>query len=497
MKDYRLNENRRQVFLDFYEYHLKYKAHPGAVYYAFPYIFDKLDMTMEQKLWFVFINGCSQNVVTTYVLYKQFPDLASLDIKEFSNYFREHYDKLGWDTDRRYVKNKLEICIESYISNLNGESQESYFKRHGNTILPYANFGRIWHQIMDNFAYFGRLSTFSYMEYLRIAGVNVDCNDLFLEDISGSKSHRNALCKVLGRDDLDWYKDNEVKYDDTTIAWLKEEGEKLLNEAKEQIKDEDVSYFTLESTLCCYKSWHRVNRRYPNVYNDMFHSRIKRAERLWPTMDYSIFWDAREKYLPKHLRLECNPLDKGLHKSKQNHYRLTGEVIMMENEGYKVSSKPWIRNTILLIGQCGVGKTWVMKQLLREDNKTYKLGMYSFHETDKYIVVGKYDNSTFEGSDKLSMAVMRDLPRMLSYIKSRKKIAVFEGDRFTNSKFIEKAEPLIIRIKGDGQLGREKRGSNQTERHLKSITTRVNNINAHQTTANSLEAINYLNKILC
>ena len=496
MKDYRLKENRREVFLDFYEYHLKYRAHPGAVYYAFPYIFDKLDMTMEQKLWFVFINGCSQNVVTTYVLYKQFPNLSDLDVKKFSNYFREHYDKLGWDTDRRYVKNKLEICIENYITNLNGESQETYFKGICNTESPYKNFKRIWHNIMEKFVYFGRLSTFSYTEYLKLAGINLDCNDLFLEDITGSKSHRNALCKVLGRDDLDWYKDNEVKYDDITIDWLKKEGEKLLNEAKDKISHEDISYFTLESTLCCYKSWFRVNRRYPNVYNDMFYDRIKRAERLWTDMDYSIFWDARAKYLPRHLRLEDNPLDKGLHKTKQNHFRLTGEVIMMENEGYKISNNSWTRNTILIIGECGVGKTWVMKQLLDERNKPYKLGMFLFHETDKYIVIGKYDNSVFEGSDKLSMAIMRDLPKILQYINKKNKIGIFEGDRFTNSKFIDKAEPLIVRIKGDGKLGREKRGSNQTERHLKSIKTRVGNINSHKEVLNSKECLEYLNTIL-
>ena len=221
MKDYRLNKNRREVFLDFYEYHLKYRAHPGAVYYTFPYIFEKLNMNTEQKLWFVFINGCSQNVVTTYALYKKFPDLKKLELKKFSEYFREHYDKLGWDTDRRYVKNKLEKCIESYIENLDGKTQEEFFNNIGNTKDKYSNFKPIWNKVINDFAYFGRL-----------AGINLDCNDLFLEDITGSKSHRNALCKVLGRDDLDWTKENHVVYNKDTIDWLKDEGEQLLKEAK-------------------------------------------------------------------------------------------------------------------------------------------------------------------------------------------------------------------------------------------------------------------------
>ena len=171
---------------------------------------------------------------------------------------------------------------------------------------------------------------FSYIEYLWIAGLNIDCDNLFLEDITGSKSHRNGLCKVLGRDDYDWNK-NDVVYPDEFIEWLKKEAEILLNEAKERINHPQVSYFTLESTLCCYKGWHRVNRRYPNVYNDMFYDRIRYAESRWGKI-FDCFWEARKKYLPRHLRLEDNSGDIGLNKVKQNHYRKTGQVIMMNEE---------------------------------------------------------------------------------------------------------------------------------------------------------------------
>ena len=120
----------------------------------------------------------------------------------------------------------------------------------------------------------------------------------------------------------------------------------------------------------------------------------------------------------------------------------------------------------LIVGECGVGKTWVMKQMLKETTPL-KLGLFRFHESNDIIVVGKYDGSTFEGSDKLSMAVMKDLDLMLKYIKVRKKHAIFEGDRFMNQNFISKAKPYIIKINGDGKEGRKKRGSNQTERQLK------------------------------
>jgi hypothetical protein len=133
---------------------------------------------------------------------------------------------------------------------------------------------------------------------------------------------------------MDWYK-NKVKYHDNHIEWLMQEGEILLYEAAARMEGEaysnDISYFTLETTLCCYKSWHRPNRRYPNVYNDMMRDRIVNTERL-NKRKLPVFWAARQKYLPKHLRCEDMAADMGLHKTKQNHYRLTGEVIMMHKE---------------------------------------------------------------------------------------------------------------------------------------------------------------------
>ena len=143
---------------------------------------------------------------------------------------------------------------------------------------------------------------------------------------------------------------------------------------------------------------------------------------------------------------------------------------------------------ILVIGECGVGKTWIMKQLIK-NSKGFKLGLNYFNETEQHIIVGKYDNSTFEGSDRLSMAVMKDLDKIINYIKKIDKIAIFEGDRFMNSNFIKKANPHIIKINGDGKGGRLKRGSNQTERQIKTIKTRVKNIQAHKEVDNSNECL--------
>jgi hypothetical protein len=96
----------------------------------------------------------------------------------------------------------------------------------------------------------------------------------------------------------------------------------------------------------------------------------------------------------------------------------------------------------------------------------------------------------FEGSDRLSMAVMAD--NWLVKDKFSSEVVIADGDRFTNSKFIESFDPIIVRIKGDGSEGRGKRGSNQTARHLQSIATRVRNIEPHFELESSEDCANFL-----
>jgi hypothetical protein len=334
--DFRKPEYRKEVFLRFYEFHLKYKSHAGAVYFMLPFLKEKFNLTDEEMLWITFINGVSQNIITTWILFEKFPDFKT-NPDEIQKFIMDNWNGLGWDMDRRYVKAKFNQALSSYQALIGNKTQTEYWNDLLKSDDKYENFKLAWNEVMKKFNHFGRLSTFSYLEYQKIIGLNLDCNSLFLDDMNGSKSHRNGIVKVLGRDDMDWHKDNTCfnGYSQEHITWIENEATDLLKEAEIRFKgkeyENDVSFFTLETTLCCYKSWHRVNRRYPNVYMDMFYERIKKAENHWKDKkDFSIFWEARKKYLPKELRLEDNNWDIGLNPLKQNHYLATGQVIMMD-----------------------------------------------------------------------------------------------------------------------------------------------------------------------
>lgn len=330
--DFRQAKYRREVFLRFYEFHLENRSHPGCVYYTMPWLVKQHKLDTEQKLWLAFINGNTQNIVTTWAIFKRFPKVG---IKKLATWFNDNYSKLAWDTDRRYHKKDFIKSVECY-HDLVGSSQAKYFSSFEEHTEE-ETFDRLWEALRKDFYTFGRLSSFSYSEYLRIMGVPIACGDLFLRDLSGSRSHRNGLAKVLGRDDMDWFRETKFTgdYTVTEFEWLEGEADQLLHEARKRtlsnknVNPREVNYFTLESALCTYKSWHRKNRRYPNVYNDMFYYRIQNGDVAFGWEEVQQFWNCREDCIPKHLRLEDCKWDPGLVPDKQNYYRETGHVIMM------------------------------------------------------------------------------------------------------------------------------------------------------------------------
>lgn len=335
--DLRRPEYRREVFIRFYLFHTRHGIHPGAVYYLLPHLRRVLGWDAEQALWFAFLNGNTQHPVTSLLLHGQCPDPASqLALEGMTRFWVANRGRLAFDTDRRHWKTHLLAAVASYQAALGrfGGSQQAMWAAAAET-----GFTGVWAQARQLHS-FGRLSAFSYTEYLRIMGVPFDCDDLFLTDRDGSRSHRNGLALVAGLDQYDWHPSNpgfDGHYPPALIADLTHLAGGLLDEARARAAGQPwarwVSLFTLESALCTYKSWHRPNRRYPNVYNDMLYDRLKATEARWPDTDVTgLFWQARAATQPPYLLLEATPDDPGCVPVKQNHYRTTGHTVVMGRE---------------------------------------------------------------------------------------------------------------------------------------------------------------------
>lgn len=301
--------------------HLKYRTHPGCVYALLPVL--AVDADPDQRAWLTWLNGNTQNVVTTLLLYRAAP--RPTDWAKAVAYWNDHFKDLEWDTDRRHQKGKFGEATEDWFLGGYGQGPAKGWETHT------GSWEDTWRWATAQ-PHMGRLSSWSMIEYARILlGETVpDAADFMLRDKAGSRSHRNGLGLIAGYDATFW--DAGVPDMLGIVPDLEALAEDLLAEARERNPGHpDVTRLTMESALCTWKGWHKPNRRYPNVYADMMFNRIKRAEGRFGDQ-FQVLWDARREHLPAWLRLEDNPRDPGLSPVKQNLYLTTGAIPLLHRE---------------------------------------------------------------------------------------------------------------------------------------------------------------------
>lgn len=300
MKDYRLKENREEYFTALYRMNLENGVLPGLVYLYMPELAKRFNWDTEQKLWFAFLNGNTQNPITSLRIMQEFPD-SDTNADRLGEWFDENWETLSFDTDRRYQKKELPLAVAKYLSlaKLVG-SQEK---------LLTGSFSELWERVTNDFHSFGRLAAFSYLEYVRIMDHGDQCDNLFLDDKSGSKSHRNGLLFLLGHDDLVWDKrqvdshsGDYEGFKSKMVPWLNSRANHYLRTCG--IEHDDLGYFTFESQCCQFKNGF-FRRRYPGVYSDMALDRIKWYDDRGFSDLTKVFKQIREDRLPEWLREEC------------------------------------------------------------------------------------------------------------------------------------------------------------------------------------------------
>lgn len=332
--DYRLKENRFKLFKDFYWFHTKYKIHPGLVYLYLPEITK--GMTKEQRYWTAFLEGCTQNPNTVYAILKFFPDRPQTEseMSDFEKFCNDCYSLLEYDTDRIHYKGKLYKQLVEY-NKLIGSSQEKVFEQDLYDADPKKWFTNVFEFILKKVWGFGRMSTWSYVEFIKICcNLKYEYWDFYMRDQDSSMSMRNGLLILYGRDDLHVWKElpqNPSKHTPEIMQWAETEVRALLEYLKTQYTDIEVTGETLESALCAFKNMFR-GRRYPNIYTDMSYDRIKKAEMLWgDKVDFKVFWEIRKQNLPLELLKEYNyngyiteNAETAVNLDKQMYFRNTG-----------------------------------------------------------------------------------------------------------------------------------------------------------------------------
>lgn len=301
VKDYRLPENRMEFFTKLYAMNLEQGVMPGLVYLYMPALAKRFGWSDENKLWFAFLNGMTQNPITSLIMMKQIPFCpapGSSHIDAFERWFNHHWANLQFDTDRRYQKVDTVKAIHRYAALVD---------QYGSQVaMLTGSYKELWKRV-EEYVSFGRMSAFSYLEYVQIMGFGADCTDLMFRDKSGSRSHRNGMLLLHGFDNLVWDKRAKNgctgKYTDfpAMCTQMEDRAQQMLSGYRKVFPDlPNVSNFTLESNLCTFKN-HFFARRYPGVYADMAYDRILWAEaHRWSDVA-KIFREIRQEHLPEWL----------------------------------------------------------------------------------------------------------------------------------------------------------------------------------------------------
>ena len=298
--DYRLEQNRREAFIRWYAWSLKYDDCDPAVWCT-NYLHNRYEHNDEERIWLAWLYGNTYQLPTAWVLKNEFPDFELATVDRMEQWNATNYKRLRYQTDTKWNKGHLPAMFASYQKFIGNKSQretlESYY---GNT--EEENFDSLWKVIKSSLHKFGRYSTWFYLQHLRhTAGIRVSPTSLMLDDYDGSRSHRNGLLFALGRDN-----DVDRKLTSSDYANLESQAYEILCETEARFPElvDQIDFFTMETCLCSYKKIFREHHgRYLGYYLDRQAEEIIKAEGDgWYGIDWDVLWQSRNETID--LRLD-------------------------------------------------------------------------------------------------------------------------------------------------------------------------------------------------
>lgn len=317
--DYRLEQNRREAFIRWYAWSLKYDDCDPAVW-ATNYLNNRFEHNDEQKLWLCWLYGNTYYLPTAWILMNEFPDFELATVDRMTQWNTANYKRLRYQTDTKWNKGHLPTMFESYQKFIGNRSQreciESYYVG-----SPEDNFDSLWNVLKGNLHKFGRYSTWFYMQHLKnTANVNIEPTSLMLDDYDGSRSHRNGLLLAVGRDN-----DYDRKLTVSEYQNLEAISDGILDEMKSrfpELKDQ-IDFFTMETCLCSFKKIFRAHHgRYLGYYLDRQAEEIQKCEQDgWYGIDWDVLWQSREETID--LRLDHR---RGIDKERFSSFMNTGKM---------------------------------------------------------------------------------------------------------------------------------------------------------------------------
>lgn len=331
--NYRLKENRLEGFLRYFYSILKLEEYDPA-YYTLNYFYDRYELNTEQRYWLSWLYGFIYNTCSAWVVANEFPDFENVDIERLTDWENKNWMRMGYETDTRYKKGKIQVAFPYYRATVGDQTQHEYFMGICNDPDPKKNFRKLWDTVMS-WKLFGRYSAFFYIETLqKCNNLPIEFDSLFLRDIGGSKSHRNGLCYTLGKDEWDMHKANPdmKKYTPEMLDYLESSADELIEVMKDRFPDvaHMVDYSTAETAWCAYKGFFR-GRRYLGFYLDRDAKQIKEAEsKGWEGIDWDVFWQCRKENIDPRILCENNNYFEPKKEFQHRFVKQEGEIMNLD-----------------------------------------------------------------------------------------------------------------------------------------------------------------------
>jgi len=294
--DFRLKENRKEAFINWFGWSLEIEDCDSALYMT-NYFFDRFEYNVEQRLWLAWLYGTTYNFPTSYLIWNEFPDMELVGVDRLRDWNNENYSRLRYQTDTKWNKGHLAEQFVSYKNWVGNRTQAEAFAEHlGDD--PVENFYNLW-KVTNSWHKFGRYTSWYYLQTIKqTCDIPIDVDSLWLHDHSGSKSHRNGMCYAVGKDE--WVNQKLTK---DQVQYLEAEGREILAEVKMRFPEvaHKADFFGMETCLCSFKKLFRKSRgRYLGYYLDRQAEEIKQVQNdNWFGIDWRPLWEAREETIQK------------------------------------------------------------------------------------------------------------------------------------------------------------------------------------------------------
>lgn len=248
---------------------------------ALQYLCNRFELNLEQRCWLSFLFSTNYCVATTYFMYNEFPDFATVDIGRLQRWWNENRSKLIFQTDRAWIRSRNQFVevFHSYREQVmrwsNGQGIQilALSRAIGNRVDRFTAYDNLRRNF--DIKLFGRFTFFLYSELLaNICGIDIGVRF----DIREAESSRNGLVFGLGIENVAYTGRTRKKLPDNVLQYLNGALQYIVGRIQaEPIRPRHKSLWSIETSLCAYKK-HKLGKRYVGYYIERMRREIEKLE---------------------------------------------------------------------------------------------------------------------------------------------------------------------------------------------------------------------------